>query len=257
MLVPGEAEREQASKSDAAQRLSQRDAPGRRAERVRSRTALRGASRAEMLRAGRLHFADVFTRRLFDGRHPDPQMTVADYRGDTGALVKDADGRKLLLKSTLPLRARAANGALAPVDLSLRESAETFTTTNSNADVQIFKDLVRGIRFADEGFSISAESATSTSPAGGVESDGRVFFHDANGSGSDVSFVAVPQPTGVELGWLLGTADAPETYTLKLICPTGRSSAARRPTSRFPVIRPAPSRSSTETARAWRTSRRR
>jgi len=60
-FVPGEAERELALKSEAAQRLTQRDDPGRRQARLRSRSALRGASRAELLQAGRLHFADVFT----------------------------------------------------------------------------------------------------------------------------------------------------------------------------------------------------
>lgn len=220
-VVPGEAERERALRTDAAKRLTQRDGAGRREERLRSRTALRGASRAELLRAGRLHFPDVFSHRLFDGKHPDPQMTVMGYRGDSMALVKDADGRKLLMKSTMPLRARAANGELAAVDLSLRESAETFTTANSNADLQIFKDPADGIRFLTEGFSISAFGAPGVARPDGVQADGRVFFDDAVGAGSDVSFVAVPKPTGVEVGWLVATADAPETYALKLDLPDG------------------------------------
>jgi hypothetical protein len=219
MQLPGKTVPDPAMRGEASQ--TQRDSPGRREARVRSRTALRGASRPAMLQAGREHFADVFSRRLFDGRHPDPQMTVAAYHGDNGALVKSADGRKLLMKSTVPLRARATNGLLAPVDLSLRESSETFTTANSNADVQIFKDPARGIRFVDEGFSIGAVSGNVPASADGVESENRVFFHDVNGDGSDVSFVAIPQPTGVELGWLLGTEDAPETYSLDLDLPDG------------------------------------
>ena len=219
--LPGPVEREQALNSETGQRLAQRDDPGRREERLRSRSALRGASRAEMLDAGRRHFPDVFTRRLFDGKTPDPEVTVTEYRGDNGALVKDSEGHMRLLQSTLPLRARAANGRLAPVDLSLRESSETFTTANSNAGVQIFKDPARGIRLIDAGFSITAETVTAATRPLGENSDGRVFFDDANASDSDVGFVAVPQPMGVEVGWLLATDAAPESYTLKLDLPDG------------------------------------
>jgi len=183
--------------------------------------ALRGASRAQLLKAGRLQFAEVFSDPLFDGRHPDPGKTVIGYRGDRGALVKDAEGRKLLLKSTLPLQARTANGELAPVDLSLRQSAQTFTTANSNADVQIFKDPARGIAFLQQGFSVSDATAAGGAQPDGVQTDGRVFFDQADGGGSDVSFIAVPKPSGVEVGWLLATADAPETYKLKLDLPEG------------------------------------
>lgn len=221
-FVPGD----RALKSGAAERLTERGAPARpqragREERLRSRVALRGASRAALLKAGRLQFAGVFSDPLFDGRHPDPGKTVIDYRGARGALVKDAGGRKLLLKSTLPLQAPAANGQLAPVDLSLRENAETFTTTNSNVDVQIFKDPARGIAFVNEDFSVSDATATGGARPDGVQTDGRVFFDQAAGGDLDVGFIAVPKPTGVQVGWLLGTADAPQTYKLNLDLPEG------------------------------------
>lgn len=161
------------------------------------------------------------------------------------------------MRSTLPLRARTPGGKLAPVDLSLRESAEAFATANSNADLSIAKKAGDGTEFVAGGFSIAPEADAQAS--GGIESDGCVFYDDVTGAGSDTAFMVSPQPTGAELSWLLLSPQAPERLVLKVDLPVGavlRRTRTDNPIPNVRTIRRAPLRS-LAASRRWGTSRRR
>lgn len=191
------------------------------AEREQSRHRWAGLSASESLAIGRRIFPEAFAFALFDGENPAPGLEIVDYQTRTTALAETQDGERLLVQSSVPLRAQTANGQMAPVDLSLRESTNTFTTANSNADIQIGKDIEDGASLPSKDVTITPVAARN---ADGQQSDGRVFYPAVD---TDTDYVVVPQPHGGEVGWLLRSADAPERFLLDVDIPDGAT--IRRP----------------------------
>lgn len=203
----------------AKKRLERRESQAAKAERRDSRKRYRRVSRGEALAIVKRSFPQELEGRLFDGQRPAAGLEVSEHLDDNAAVVKDAAGNKHLMRSTLALRARDRSGRLAPVDLSLRDSAAAFATENSNADLQIAKDAGEGTRFESGGFSIAPEADAQATQ--GIESADRVFYDDVAGADSDTAFIVAPQPEGAELSWLLLSAEAPERLVLKVDLPQG------------------------------------
>lgn len=197
------------------------------AERKQSRQRWAGLSSSESLALGRRIFPEAFAFALFDGENPAPGLEIVDYQTSTTALAETEDGERLLVQSSVPLRAQTANGQMAPVDLSLRESSDTFTTANSNADIQIGKDIEDGASLPSKDVTITPLSARN---ADGQQSGGRVFYPAVD---TDTDYVVVPQPHGGEVGWLLRSADSPERFLLDVDMPEGAS--IRRPQPEKPI----------------------
>jgi len=246
------------------QRSERRDGADAKQERRASRDRYRGSSRADAIALGRRFFPEGFSTPLFDGEQMAPGLDLVGYRGTDTAIAKKPDGTKLLLQSTLPLRARSANGVLAPVDLSLRQSATTFTTANSSADLQISQDADKGAALlsadlafapqtattfttanssadlqisqdADKGAALlSADLAfapqTATDDVVGTKTADRVFYSETQ---TDTDFIVSPTPTGMEFSWLLRSADAPERLVVNVDLPAG--AVIRRAVSENPI----------------------
>ncbi len=196
-------------------------------QRELSRHRYAGLSAAESLALGRRIFPEAFAIDLFDGENPAPGLEIVDYTSRTTGIAEAADGERLLVQSSAPLRAETTNGQMAPVDLALRESSETFTTANSNADIQISKDVEDGVSLPSRDVTITPVTART---ARGQQTDGRVVYPAVD---PDTDYVVVPQPHGGEIGWLLRSADAPERFLLDVDMPDGAT--IRRPKSEKPI----------------------
>jgi hypothetical protein len=196
-------------------RPARRETAEAKQERRASRTRYRGGGRDDALALGRRFFPEAFSMPLFDARRLAADVDVIGYRGTHTAIAKASDGRRLLLQSTLPLQTKTPIGELAPVDLSLRESATTFTTANSPAGVQISEDADKGAELLSKGV---AFAPATTNGAAGVQTEGRVFYSQTQ---TDTDFVVAPLPSGVEFSWLLRSADAPQRLVLDVVLPDG------------------------------------
>lgn len=197
------------------QRFARRDSAEARKERRASRERYRGSSRGEAIALGRRFFPEAFVAPLFDGEQMAPGLELVGYRGTDAAIAEQADGSRLLLQSTLPLRTRTANGVLAPVDLSLRESAAMFTTVNSSADLQISADADKGAELLGADLAFAPE--TSAEAVGTTTAD-RVFYGETQ---TDTDFIVTPTATGTEFSWLLRSPDAPQRLILNVDLPAG------------------------------------
>jgi hypothetical protein len=209
------------------QREASRKSPAAKAERQASRTRWLGLSAGQSRALGRRTFPETFASDLFDGELPGPGLKIVQYRGGGVGVAETSSGERLLVQSSAPLRAPAPNGAMAPVDLSLRESADVFSTTNSNADLRISKNPVDGTELLGSDITIALDT---NKRATGTAADGRVFYADVD---IDTDYVVAPLPNGGEFSWLLRSPNAPERFVLELKIPQGAK--VRRAQSKNPI----------------------
>lgn len=209
-------------------RVQSRLSAAAKERRRQSRLRLRGASRKAALQAARESFREEFAGRLFDGAEPAPGLKVVKQQAPGTALVQDESGTKLLLSSSTALQARAPDGQMAPIDLSLLEGAQSYTTANSNADLRIYKRAADGVKFGGLGFSIAPQTTADTTT--GADEDGRIYYQDV---AEDTGFVVVPREAGSELGWLILSPAAPERFVLDVDLPDGGQ--LRRAMSKNPI----------------------
>lgn len=204
-----------------------RKSPAAKAERLASRTRWLGLSAGQSRALGRRTFPETFASDLFDGALPGPGLKIVQYRGGGVAVAETSTGERLLVRSSAPLRAQAPNGALEPVDLSLRESADTFSTTNSNADLRISKNPADGTELLGRDIAIALDTDKRST---GTAADGRVFYADVD---TDTDYVVAPLPDGGEFSWLLRSPKAPERFVLDFKIPQGAK--VRRAQSKNPI----------------------
>ncbi len=114
-----------------------------------------------------------------------------------------------------------------PVDLSLRESTDAFSTTNSNADLEISKNPSDGTELLGRDIAIALDTDKRSA---GTAADGRVFYADV---ATDTDYVIAPLPDGGEFSWLLRSPNAPERFVLDLKIPPGAK--VRRAQSKNPI----------------------
>jgi hypothetical protein len=204
-----------------------RKSPAAKAERDASRTRSIGLSAGQSRALGRRTFPEAFMSDLFDGALPGPGLKIVQYRGGGVGVAETSSGERLLVQSSAPLRAAGPNGEMAPVDLSLRESTDAFSTTNSNADLRISKNPGDGTEVLGRDLTVALDT-DARSP--GTAADGRVFYADVD---TDTDFVVAPLPDGGEFSWLLRSPNAPERFVLDLKIPAGAK--VRRAQSKNPI----------------------
>lgn len=207
------------------ERLSSQDA---KAQRTRSQTAYRGLGGDEALALGREMFSEQLTGRLFDGARPAPGVRVVDQRGDGAALVEDTQtGRRSLLMSTLPLQAKRPDGAFAPVDLSLENSAAgSVGPKNSRAPFRVASLSAASVSFPGTGVSFSVRGGARRTAQ--IASD-RAFFANVL---QDTDVGVMPLPDGAELFVLVRSPQAPERFVLDVQLPDGarlRQAVSKKP----------------------------
>ncbi|MDP8908364.1 MAG: hypothetical protein M3N47_04445 [Chloroflexota bacterium] len=209
------------------QQEADRKSPKAKAEREASRTRSIGLSASQSRALGRITFPEAFTGALFDGERPGRGLKIVQYRGGGVGVAETSTGERLLVQSSARLRARTSAGEMAPVDLSLRETTDAFSTTNSNAGVRISKDPTAGADLLGSGVTVALQTdRRSTGTAG----DGRVFYGDID---TDTDYVVAPLPDGGEFSWLLRSPNAPERFVLDLKIPQGAK--VRRAQSKNPI----------------------
>jgi hypothetical protein len=165
---------------------------------------------------------------LFDGARPAPGVRVVDQRGDGVALVEDTQtGRRSLLMSTLPLQAKRPDGAFAPVNLSLENTAAgSVGPKNSRAPFRVDSVSAARVSFPGTGVSFSVRGGERRTAQ--IASN-RAFFANVL-EDSDVG--VVPLPDGAELFVLVRSPQAPERFVLDVQLPDGarlRQAVSKKP----------------------------
>lgn len=157
---------------------------------------------------GRRYFAEVFERR-------DPlrrsDVEVESYLGTRAARIKLRSGRTALVESLLPLRTPDDTGRLAPVDLSLEDVGTSWAPRHGLAKISMPKRLRAGeVQLQESG--VRVEIASPRGDSIGSAEDGGVFYPNAE---ADTDVAVVPTLSGVEVSWLLRSAQSPETFSLR------------------------------------------
>lgn len=209
------------------QQEANRKSPKAKTEREASRTRWIGLSASHSRALGRTTFPEAFAADLFNGERPGPGLKIAQYRGGGVAVAETSTGERLLVQSSAALRAQTPIGQMAPVDLSLRESTDTFSTMNSNADLRISKVPTAGTELLGRDVTIALQTAREST---GTAADGRVFYADVD---TDTDYVISPLPDGGEFSWLLRSPNAPERFVLDLKIPQGAK--IRRAQTKNPI----------------------
>lgn len=164
---------------------------------------------------------------LPDGRRPAPGLEVVDQFGKGAALVQDTQGGRFLLRSSDPLQVPAAGGGFTPLDMSLQPSGEGFAPAASGAPLQIGGSVGDGVELTDAGFSLVYEGREDAEL---VEANDRAFASEV---ATDTDLVVAPRPKGVEVGWIVRSPRAPQSFTLRVEMPEG--AMLRRARSENPI----------------------
>ncbi len=209
------------------QQEADRKSPAAKALREASRRASVGLSPGLSRALGARTFPEAFAGDLFDGERPGPGLKIVQHRGVGVAVAEASSGERLLVQSSAPLRARAPDGEMAAVDLSLRESGGAFSTANSNVGLRISKNPTDGTELLGRDLTVALET---DQPSTGTASDGRVFYADVD---TDSDYVVSPLPDGGEFSWLLRSPNAPQRFVLDLKIPDGAT--VRRAQSKNPI----------------------
>jgi len=198
-----------------------------------SRTAHRSLSRDEALALARSAFPDQLLGPLFDGLHPAAGLRVVDQRGAGSALVEETrTGKRALLMSTLPLQAKRSDGKLAPIDLSLENTARGVGPTNSLAPFRVEPVSAARVSFPGKGVSISVRSGDRHSMQ---TANDRAFFANVL---PDTDVAVTPLPDGAELSVLVRSPDAPEHFAFDVKLPEG--ARLRHAVAKDPIPDPDP-----------------
>jgi len=198
--------REAIDRRDA--RREARQTAKEKSERKASRTKYWALDRSEATAVGRRHFKQVFDRRDSLQREG---VRVNAYLGAHAARVELESGRKALVESLSPLQTPDQAGRLAPVDLSLRDAGSSWEPAQGLAEISLPKRLRAGGVFLKKS-GVRVEIASPQSDSVGSAEDGGAFYANAE---TDTDVAVVPQLTGVEVSWLLRSAQSPEQFSLR------------------------------------------
>jgi hypothetical protein len=185
-----------------------------RRERAASRGAYRGLGRAAALAAVRTKhdgFLGVGWRPFVLGQGE----RVRRYLADGSAQVELANGRLAVARSSLPMRDRAPDGSLAPLDFGLTERPAGFGPRNSLSDVAFPDRADRPARFVRLDLGLSYKGATA---APGEIAGGSVFYANVD---EDTDLLLQPGPLGAGAFVQLRSPASTERPTLDLGLPPG------------------------------------
>jgi hypothetical protein len=145
-----------------------------------------------------------------------PGERLVRYEGSHAASVVLPNGKRGVIDSMVPLRAQAAGGELAPVDLRLRDRGGAFAPAVPVRPVAIDKRLSGGVTLTDSGVGLVALASPGSTPAGGAQVGDAVVFADA---GPDSDIVARPVVAGAEILAVLRSSLSPEDFAFRVTMP--------------------------------------
>jgi RHS repeat-associated protein len=190
-----------------------------------------------MLSAGRLQ-ADVASRTAFEGMRRGAAVALAKrdfhvgeptwtpfraaggarverYLGERGAAERLPNGKRVVVSSTVALRANNGSG-LAPVSLSLRAEGGEYVPVNPLVAVAISSHASGGIAFAD-GLSVAPTSSQGAEAP--VLVGNRLMFANA-APATDV--IEEPLANGAAISWQLRSQESPRSEAIAFhLPPTG------------------------------------
>jgi hypothetical protein len=189
---------------------------GAREERVRSRSAFRGLSRAEAVRAAREKFAGMLASPVIDGLPLERGQRVLEWGSDYRALVTTEEpGKRAVLESAgIPLRVDGPDGKKVPLDLSLRETPGGFSPVAPLVALSIPRQATGRVEIGG-GVGLSLVGADAS--AAQVEDD-RAFYANV---AEDLDAVVMAMPHGAQLLYVARSPAAPEAQSFDLDLPRG------------------------------------
>jgi RHS repeat-associated protein len=171
--------------------------------------------------AGEL-FQEVFGRQVEQTAVPFANMQVEKFLSEDTAVVESGEatggisGNDLLVAS-FPLRAENEEGIKAPIDLGLEHEASTIKPANPLAEVEIPKELGKGISLPETGIGIRLRGVDETQTPTTFQ-EVLAFYPNVD---KDTDLGIMPTPTGVETFEQLRSPEAPSTQTFEFELPTG------------------------------------
>jgi hypothetical protein len=202
-----------------------------RAERSASRSAFAGLGDEDAARLMRRSFPRLFGeegRRLALGRGEH----VTRFENDNTAVIEDADGRKSLAYSPLPLAVRDGSGGRSPVNLTPVKGAHGWRARNSPTPVTLGTDVGDGIVLGGSGISLKPAFAKETT---GTAVAGDVFYANVD---TDTDFKAAPSATGASFALQLRSPSSPQSFDFTVDLPAGaRLEARHEPAPQVRVVR--------------------
>jgi Tol biopolymer transport system component len=192
------------------------DSPVAGNERANSREAYAGLDDASAVDAAREAFPGFLTAPVMRGLPLEPDQHVVDWLSDRSAIITTGEERRqALLESTIPLRVRDSSGVIRPVDLRLSPAEGGFSPQNPVVPVTIPARSDGRLTVGDRDFGIQL---LSPSPTDGVLAGDRVFFPNVD---IDTDAIALAQPHGAEVMWVVRSPNAPPAQELELSLPEG------------------------------------
>jgi RHS repeat-associated protein len=140
--------------------------------------------------------------------------TIVRYLGANRALVRTAHGLSLET-SSVPLRTGGSGKSVRPVDLSLRQTASSFTAVNPLQAVSVSRRLSGGVAVGSAGIRVIPQGAN---VAGDIVDGQDVFFADV---ATDEDAVIAPTIRGADLSAVLRSQMSPERIVYHVALPSG------------------------------------
>jgi hypothetical protein len=200
----------------ADQQRAYRDSAAGRAERAQSRAAFRGQSPSEALATARAKFSGLVERPALKWPPLGQGEQLDRYVGERSAVVSDANGRRGLLESTLPLTGTTPDGADAPIDLSLTDAGGAYLEPRSAPQpARVPKSSAGKVRLAGGDIGVGLADAASRDVA---MTAGKAFFGNAL---TDTDLLIEATPLGAEVSLLLRSPQSPSSPALSFDLPAG------------------------------------
>jgi RHS repeat-associated protein len=188
------------------------------AQRRRSRTAHRGRAHSRALALLRSRFPQV--AQIPHGATPKlpAGARVERYLGKYAERIAlPKTGRRQVVVSPLPVRARTSRGRSSRVSLGLNKEGGAYEPANPLVDLALPEQLGDGVAIGDDGVRIKPASSQAAGATVTVDSDQAFYPNTA----TDQDTLVTPSPTGVELFTQLRSPDAPEAQVLEFDLPAG------------------------------------
>jgi hypothetical protein len=180
----------------------------RDSRRAYRRLGRRAALRLTQRLLGRAFAAPPWTPLRALGR-----QKVKRWVGRRSAVVVDAKGRRSLVTSNLPMRAKTTDGKAAPVSLTLRSTSAGIAPDNPLVPSEISPTADPGVSFPDIGAAVQILNTDVSQGSPAVVSGSHVFY--AGGGGQDTDVLVTPDVIGADIAFVARSADSPETVDLK------------------------------------------
>lgn len=188
------------------------------AARRRSRTAHHGRSRIRALALLRRRFPQVAAIPNAATPQLPAGARVEQYLGRySERIVLPKTGRRQVVVSPLPVRAKPQGGRRARVSLGLQKEGDAFEPVNPLVDLALPEQLGDGVAIGDDGVRIKPASQQAADVTGTPDQD-QVLYPN---TGTDQDTLVTPAPTGVEVFTQLRSPDAPEAQVLEFDLPAG------------------------------------